>query len=109
VSDTEVEIGDRKFKFRDPNLWTLEEVCDIEDGSTDFEGGKPSLSTKKLKAKTIAKATGLSEKEASQLPYFVGNNLFEIVRWRPVPLEGSLTSSAESGEEEQTQNASTLQ
>ena len=103
LSNTEIRIGEKTYKFRDPAEWTLGEVTKIEDESTVFVNGMPEIRSALLRTKTVAAATGLSEKEAAALPYDVGHWLYMICRWQPVPL-GDLRTLNSEPEEEQSPN-----
>jgi len=94
IGPTEVEIGDIAYKFRHPDAWTVEEVCDIEDAATVYDRGVPRVVPKLLMQKTLAKAVeGMTEAAAIKLPMNVGKWLYEIVRWQPVPLPDSPSSN----------------
>ena len=86
IDKTSVRFGERTFKFRDPDEWTIGEVAHIEDECTVFEGAMPAIKTELLVPKVIAKACGISEDEASKLKYHVAFSLYQLVRWHPVPL-----------------------
>ena len=101
LSETEVRLGERTFEFRDPNLWTIGEVCDIEEASTVFEDMMPKLKQKVLIQKTLAHVVkDLTEVEVESLPYHIGKKLYDIVKPRPVPLSDWLTSNSEQAAEE---------
>ena len=100
IDKTSVRFGERTFKFRDPDEWTIGEVARIEDECTVFEKGVPVVKSELLIPKAIAKACGISEDEAAKLKYHVAFSLYQIVRWHPVPLGDSLTLKSEQAEEQ---------
>ena len=98
LDKTSVRFGERVFKFRDPDEWTIGEVAPIEDGCTVFENGLPKVKSELLVPKVIAKACGISEEEAKGLKYHVAFSLYQLVRWYPVPLGDSPILKSESAE-----------
>jgi len=107
LDKTSVRFGERTFKFRDPDEWTIGEVAHIEDECTVFEKGLPMVKTELLIPKVLAKACDISEKEASELKYHVAFSLYQIVRWHPVPLGDSLTLRSEPEGDQPTNEEST--
>ena len=90
-----VNISGTDYRFRDPDLWTIGEVYEIEDACIVFEGGMPKASMSVKVAKTLAKAVeGMTEKKAESLPFYVGNVLFALARWKAIPLSASLISTS---------------
>ena len=100
LSKTSVRFGERTFKYRDPDDWTIGEVAHIEDSCTVFEKGLPMVKTELLIPKVLAIACGISEEEAAKLKYHVAFSLYQLVRWHPVPLGDSLTLKSEQVEDQ---------
>lgn len=107
LDKTSVRFGERIFKFRDPDEWTIGEVARMEDECTVFERGLPMVKTEKLIPKVIAKACGISEDEAAKLKYHVAFSLYQLVRWHPVPLGDLLISKSELVEDQSPSEEST--
>jgi hypothetical protein len=83
-----VRIGENVFEFRDPDEWTIGEVCKIEQESIEVIRGLPEISLELRMAKTVAHVVkGITEKSFKQMKWSVGNALYNLVRWRNVPLE----------------------
>jgi hypothetical protein len=100
IDKSHVGIDGKRYEFKDPTSWTIDEALAIEDDSTIFKGGIPYTS-KRLSVKNTIKAAipKIPESVLERLSAADGYALFGIVSWRAVPLESSPSSSPESGAE----------
>ncbi len=107
LNKTYVKLGDREFHFKDPDTWTLGEVCDIEEAAVDWSGLIPKPSNRLKMVKTLAYAVEeLDESAAIELEYYYAINLYNLVRWQSVPLGNSLTLNLKQEEDQSTNDGS---